>query len=71
MMGFVFVCFIIPAVVGLTVDILRGRFRKKNVTDEVVVSEIGGEPEVVNEARPQLVLKSQDDRGEKVMKAPE
>jgi hypothetical protein len=71
MMSFVFVCFIVPAVVGLSIDIVRGRFRKKNVSDEVAVSEVGDAPEVADESRPQQMLQSLNDRGEKVTKAPE
>jgi len=33
MLSFVFIFSIVPAVVGLTIDIVRGRFRKKNVVD--------------------------------------
>jgi len=51
MMTFVFIFFIVPVVTGLTIDIVRGRFRKKNVADKVVVSEVGDEPEVVDETR--------------------
>jgi hypothetical protein len=71
MLSFVFVCFIVPAVVGLTIDIVRGRFRKKIVADTDVVSEVGGEPEVGDETRPEQMLQSLDDRGEKIIKAPQ
>jgi type IV secretion system protein VirD4 len=39
-LSFVFVCIIIPVVVGLTIDIVRGQFRKNNVADKYVVSEV-------------------------------
>jgi len=61
MWSFVFIFFILPAVTGLTIDIVRGRFRKKNVADEVVIAEVGDEPEVVDETPLQQVLPSSDE----------
>jgi len=56
MWSFVFIFFILPAVTGLTIDIVRGRFRKKNVADEAVIAEVADEPEVTDEASRQQVL---------------
>jgi hypothetical protein len=53
MWSFVFIFFVVPIVTGLTIDIVRGRFRKKTVADEVVVSEVGNAPEAVEETPPQ------------------
>ena len=64
MWSFIFIFFVVPIVTGLTIDIVRGRFRKKNVADEVVVSEVGDEPEVVDETPLQQVLPSCDERQE-------
>ena len=64
MWSFVFIFFILPAVTGLTIDIVRGRFRKKNVADEVVVSEVGDAPAVMDETPLQQVLPSCDERRE-------
>ena len=64
MWSFVFIFFILPAVTGLTIDIVRGRFRKKNVADEAVVSEVGDEPEVTDETPLQQMLPSGDERRE-------
>jgi hypothetical protein len=69
MMTFVFIFFIVPVVAGLTIDTVRGRFRKKNVADKVVVSEVGDELAVMDEARVQQVSQSSDDGGEKVIEA--
>ena len=60
MWSFIFIFFVVPIVTGLTIDIARGRFRK-NVADEVVVSEVGDEPEVTEETPPQQVLPSCDE----------
>jgi hypothetical protein len=49
MWSFVFIFFILPIVTSLTIDIVRGRFRKKNVADEVVIAEVADEPEVADE----------------------
>ena len=62
MWSFIFIFFIVP-VTGLTIDIARGRFRKKNVAEEVVVSEVGNAPEVMDETPPQQVLPSCDGHG--------
>ena len=64
MWSFIFIFFVVPVVTGLTIDIARGRFRKKNVADEVVVSEVGDEPEVVDETPLQQVLPSCDEHQE-------
>jgi hypothetical protein len=64
MWSFVFIFFVVPIVTGLTIDIARGRFRKKNVADEVVVSEVGDEPAVTDETPLQEVLPSCDERQE-------
>jgi hypothetical protein len=69
MMTFVFIFFIVPVVAGLTIDTVRGRFRKKNVADKVVVSEVGDELAVMDEARVQQVSQSSDDGGETVTEA--
>ena len=64
MWSFIFIFFVVPIVTGLTVDIVRGRFRKKTVADEVVVSEVGNEPEVTEETPLQQVLPSCDESRE-------
>ena len=51
MISFVFIFIIVPVVVGRTIDIVRGRFGKKNIVDKDIVSEVGDEPEVVDETR--------------------
>jgi len=64
MWSFVFVFVIVPVVTGLTIDIALGRFRRKNVADEAVVSEVGDEPEVTDETPLQQMLPSGDERRE-------
>ena len=49
MWSFIFIFFVVPIVTSLTIDIVRGRFRKKNVADEVVIAEVADEPEVADE----------------------
>ena len=61
MWSFIFIFFVVPIVTGLTIDIVRGRFRKKNVADEAVVSEVGDEPEVVDETPVEQMLPSCDE----------
>ena len=56
MWSFVFIFFILPIVTSLTIDIVRGRFRKKNVSDEVVIAEVADKPEVADETPSQQVL---------------
>ena len=64
MWSFIFIFFVVPAVTGLTIDIVRGRFRKKNVADEIVVSGVGAEPEAADETPLRQVLPSCDERRE-------
>jgi hypothetical protein len=51
MISFVFIFIIVPVVVGRTIDIVRNRFGNKTIADKDVVSEVGDEPEVVDETR--------------------
>ena len=61
MWSFIFIFFVVPIVTSLTIDIVRGRFRKKNVADEIVIAEVGNAPEVVEETPRQQVMPSCDE----------
>ncbi len=61
MWSFIFIFFVVPIVTGLTIDIARGRFRKKNVVDEVVIAEVCDVPAVMDETPLQQVLPSSDE----------
>ena len=64
MWSFTFIFFVVPIVTGLTIDIARGRFRKKNVADEVVVAEVGDEPKVKDDTPLQQTSPPCDERQE-------
>jgi hypothetical protein len=64
MLSFVFIFFVVPIVSGLTADFVQGRFRKKTVADEGVVSEVGDEPAVTDETPLQQVLPPCDENRE-------